>query len=100
MNKHSRKKEKLYAEIRENETICLDWIPSDSHKEFLSYKKPYFKINTPGIYAIDYEIYVKPALQELKKVWARLSDKERNGFLAGLEAARLPVEVFHDEIPF
>ena len=78
-------KEKLHAEFGEGMTVII--YPVSSGKTPV---EPYFYIPIPGTYELEFDRLLKPPLAELKKAWARLSQAERDAFIAGHEAAMIP----------
>jgi hypothetical protein len=91
--------EKLYADFSEDETIILEQVPDNEHNKLIESKIPFFSIVMPGYYTIERQRTVKPNLDELKKVWARLTKEEREGFITGLEVANIPAAK-PEEFPF
>jgi hypothetical protein len=90
-------KEKLCTSIGEDLDIILEWVSKE--EPFVGSEPPYFDIAKPGRYVVESERTVQPRLIRLKKLWAELTDEERQGFITGLEAARIPAAKT-EEFPF
>ena len=87
-------KEKLYAEFSKDFTVFLERVGGPP---FEGSEPPFVNIHKPGYYVLDYQRTVRPPFDELKEAWKRLSHKEREGFIAGLEASMIPAQCSDSE---
>ena len=83
-------------------TVSLDFVPDGPH--FEGSEPAWVNITKPGCYVLELGWNTQPATPATAKLiqaWKNLTSEEREGFIAGLEAANAPpAKRFPEEIIF